>query len=326
MKNLKTNFRMTNYAQKAAVLEEVIDHIRSMHEDVRAEVVVGELLDNQVQQEEVTVQMQNVFTRAFAKDIVGVKLDDSQPYHPFIALQLSRDGLYDRLPEGLFHEFSSQQRGSVQEMVAHYKKQQQEQQQARKFFQPLEHEFFLQRVFLEQREKHLLFDAFGKDADQLFLSFWGINPNLPRTPANRLVRLLPYMHRIAGNIPLVQLCLQVILEEDVQIVCEHAPRHVPGGNGIPLGEARLGLNTLAGEIFYTDMPVMKVTIGPLQRKRIYDYLPWQPYGQLLEACYGFLFPADVEIETLLEPNKEEKGAVVADDDRKQGIMGYNLFL
>ena len=117
---------MANYAQKAAVLEEVIDHIRCLHEDVRAEVVVGELLDNQVHQDAVTVQMENVFSRAFARDIIGVMLDDSQPYHPFITLQLSRDGLYDRLPEGLFHEFSSQRRGGVSEMVANYKKQQQE--------------------------------------------------------------------------------------------------------------------------------------------------------------------------------------------------------
>lgn len=317
---------MANYAQKAAVLEEVIDHIRCLHEDVRAEVVVGELLDNQVEQDAVTVQMENVFSRAFARDITGVQLDDSQPYHPFITLRLSRDGLYDRLPEGLFHEFSSQRRGTVSEMVANYKKQQQEEQKARKFFRPIEHEFFLQRVFLEQREKHLLFDAFGKDADQLFLSFWNINPALPREPVNKLVKLLPYMHRVAGNIPLVQLCLQVILEEKVSIVCDLAPQRVKSSRGVPLGESRLGMDTLAGEDFYTDMPVMKVTIGPLQQRRIYDYLPWQPYGQLLETCYSFLLPVDVDVETLLEPHAGEKGAAVADENRKEGIMGYNLFL
>lgn len=317
---------MVNYAQKAAVLEEVIDHIRCLHEDVRAEVVVGELLDNQVEQDAVTVQMENVFSRAFARDITGVQLDDSQPYHPFITLRLSRDGLYDRLPEGLFHEFSSQRRGAVSEMVANYKKQQQEEQKARKFFRPIEHEFFLQRVFLEQREKHLLFDAFGKDADQLFLSFWNISPTLPREPVNKLVKLLPYMHRVAGNIPLVQLCLQVILEEKVSIVCDLAPQLVKSSSGVPLGESRLGMDTLAGEDFYTDMPVMKVTIGPLQQRRIYDYLPWQPYGQLLETCYSFLLPVDVDVETLLEPHAGEKGAAVADENRKEGIMGYNLFL
>jgi len=317
---------MANYAQKAAVLENVIDHIRSLQEDVRAEVVVGELLDNQVQQEAVTVQMKNVFSRAFARDILHVQLDDSQPYHPFISLQLSRDGLYDRLPEGLFHEFSPRQHGAVQEMVASYKKQQQEEAQARKFFRPLEHEFFLQRVFLERREKHLLFDAFGKDADQLFRSFWHIPPGLPRPAVNRLVKLLPYMHRIAGNIPFVQSCLQVILEEEVSIACEHAPQQVQSSSSVLLGECSLGVDTLAGEDFYTDMPVMKVTIGPLQRQRTYDYLPWQPYGQLLTTCYDFLLPADVDVETVLQPHPAEKGAAVADENYKEGIVGYNLFL
>lgn len=309
------------------MLEEVIDHIHGLQEDVRAEVVVGELLDNQVKQEEVTVQMQNVFSRSFAKDILSARLDDSQPYQPFIALKLSRDGLYDRLPEGLFHEFSGDgKRGTVSEMVGNYKKQQQEQQQARKFFRPLEHEFFLQRVFLEQREKHLLFDAFGRDADHLFLSFWNISRQLPQPAVNRLVRLLPYMHRIAGNLPLVQLCLQAILDEEVNISCRYASRQVQSSSSVPLGECSLGIDTMAGEEFFTDMPVIQVAIGPLQQRRIYDYLPWQPYGRLLETCYGFLLPADADIDTVLQPNPAEKGATMADENRKEGIMGYNFFL
>ncbi|HJT73490.1 MAG TPA: hypothetical protein VJ720_05715, partial [Chitinophaga sp.] len=213
---------MISNAQKTTVLEEVIDHIRRLNYDVRAEVVVGELFDNKVQEEEVAVQMQNVFTRSFNKDILDAQLDDSQPYHPFVTMVLSRDGIYDRLPEGLFHAFTPQrQQQSVSEMVAGYKKQQQEQQEARKFFRPLEHEFFLQRVFLEQREKHLLFDAFGKDADDLFLSFWGIPKGLPREATGRLVRLLPYIHRIAGNLELAGLYLEAILNEPVNIICQN---------------------------------------------------------------------------------------------------------
>lgn len=318
---------MVNNAQKAAVLEEVIDHISQLHYDVRAEVVVGELLDNNIREEEVAVQMQNVFTRAFNKDILDARLDDSQPYHPFITLTLSRDGLYDRLPEGLFHEFTPQkQQGEVSEMVANYKKQQKEQQQARKFFRPIEHEFFLQRVFLEQREKHLLFDAFGKDADELFLSFWGIPKGLPAVAVNRLIKLLPYIHRIAGNLPLVQLYLEAILDEKVRITAENGLSAVPATNQAGLGECRLGVDTMTGSMFYTDMPRTKVTIGPLQQRRIYDFLPWQSYGRLLDVCLGFLLPADVEVETVLEPHPEERKVVVADNQHKEGIMGYNFYL
>jgi hypothetical protein len=318
---------MVNNAQKAAVLEEVIDHIRRLHYDVRAEVVVGELLDNNVDEEEVAVQMQNVFTRAFNKDILDAQLDDSQPYHPFITLTLSRDGLYDRLPEGLFHEFTPQkkQRG-VAEMVASYKKQQKEQQEARRFFRPIEHEFFLQRVFLEQREKHLLFDAFGKDADELFLSFWGIPNGLPSVSINKLIKLLPYIHRIAGNLSLVRMYLEAILDEPVQLSAENGATAVSAGDQSGLGECRLGIDTMTGNMFYTDMPRLKLTIGPLQHLRTYDFLPWQPYGRLLEVCQGFLLPADVEVETLIEPHLEERKVVVADNQPKEGIMGYNFYL
>jgi hypothetical protein len=318
---------MMNNAQKAAVLEEVIDHIRRLHYDVRAEVVVGELLDNNVAEDEVAVQMQNVFTRAFNKDILDAQLDDSQPYHPFINLMLSRDGLYDRLPEGLFHEFTpQQQQREVSEMVAQYKKQQQEQQEARKFFKPIEHEFFLQRVFLEQREKHLLFDAFGQDADELFRAFWGLPDGLPRPGINKLIKLLPYVHRIAGNLPLVKLYLQAILDESVEITRENGATPVDAGEQLPLGESRLGVDTVTGSVFYTDMPRIRVTVGPLQQRRVYDFLPWQPYGRLLETCLSFLLPADVEIETMLEPHPDEKRVTVKDEAKKEGIMGYNFFL
>jgi hypothetical protein len=317
---------MVNNAQKAAVLEEVIDHIRRLHYDVRAEVVVGELLDNDVQEAEVAVQMKNVFTRAFNKDILDAQLDDSQPYHPFVTLTLSRDGLYDRLPEGMFHTFSSKKQQDVSEMVANYKKHQQEEQEARKFFRPLEHEFFLQRVFLEQREKHLLFDAFGKDADALFLSFWGIPQGLPKGPVNKLIRLLPYIHRIAGNLPLVQLYLEAILDEHVEISRSNGPVAVSTGSQTGLGECRLGVDSMTGNLFYTDMPRVVVKVGPLQHHRVYDFLSWQPYGKLLETCLGFLMPADVEVETLLEPHPDEKQVVVADSKFKEGIMGYNFFL
>lgn len=318
---------MMNNAQKAAVLEEVIDHIRRLHYDVRAEVVVGELLDNNIAEEEVAVQLQNVFTRAFNKDILDAQLDDSQPYHPFINLMLSRDGLYDRLPEGLFHQFTpQQQQREVSEMVANYKKQQQEQQEARKFFRPIEHEFFLQRVFLEQREKHLLFDAFGQDADELFRGFWGLPANLPSPGVNRLVKLLPYIYRIAGNLPLVKLYLQAIMDEQVTIVRENGTTPVESGVQVPLGESRLGVDTMTGSVFYTDMPRIKITIGPLQHRRVYDFLPWQPYGRLLETCIGFMLPADAEVETLLEPHPDEKKVIVSDHAKKEGIMGYNFFL
>lgn len=318
---------MVNNAQKAAVLEEVIDHISKMHHDVRAEVVVGELLDNHIKAEEIAVQNENVFVRAFNKDILDAKLDDSQPYHPFISLTLSRDGLYDRLPEGIFHQFTpTQDQRSVRDMVQNYKRQQKEQQEARKFFRPIENEFFLQRVFLEQKEKHLLFEAFGKNADELFLNFWGIRPDLPSAALKRLVKLLPYIYRVAGNLPLVQLYLQAILEEPVKLTQTQARMPVQTGDQVSLGESRLGMDMMTGDTFYSDMPVIKITVGPLKNHKVYDFLAWKPYGLLLETCIGFLLPADVDVETDILPGADEKKVAVADKKVKEGLPGYNFYI
>ncbi|WP_160716571.1 type VI secretion system baseplate subunit TssG [Chitinophaga solisilvae] len=319
---------MISNAQKSAVLEEVITHVNALPYDIRAEVVVGELLDNHVRLEEVVVELENVFARSFNRDILHAELDESQPYQPFVVLSLSRDGIYDRLPEGMFHDFTQQEKkgSGTTEMVARYKRQQQQELQARRFFQPLEHEFFLQRVFLEQREKHLLFDVFGKDADQLFHAFWNLPAGLPGQAAGRLVKLLPYMHRIAGNLSLVQLCLQMILEEPVQIAMDHTPQPVQAATGTLLGECLLGVDTMAGEVFYSDMPRIIVTIGPLQHQRIVSFLAWNPYGRLLETCYGYFFPADATVQTVLEPHPDEKSVTVSDRKTGEGIMGYNFFL
>lgn len=318
---------MVTNAQQAAILEEVTEHIRRLHFDVRAEVVVGELQDNHLQPQDIVVEMANSFSRSFSRDILHAELDERQVYHPYVVLSLSRDGLYDRLPEGIFHPFTPQrQQPTVKEMVENYKRQQEQERQARRFFQPIEHEFFQQRVFLEQREKHLLFEAFGKDADQLFLSFWHIDATLPQPAVNKLVRLLPYMYRIAGNIALVRQCLQVMLEEPVDICWDRSPQVVEGDAGVALGDCRLGVDTMVGETFYSDMAKLRVTIGPIQQRRIYDYLPWQSYGRLLSVAYGFLFAADVEVETVLLPHEREKEVVMDDSVRQQGLMGYNFYL
>ncbi|MFY0254481.1 hypothetical protein ACDQ55_11055 [Chitinophaga sp. 30R24] len=319
---------MINNAQQTIILEDAIAQVTALLYDVRAEVVVGELLDHHIREEEVMVQLQNVFTRSFTTDIIQAKLNDSQPYQPFISLVLSRDGIYDRLPQGIFHEFiqESGHLPGIDTMVARYKRQQQQQQQARRFFQPLENEFFLQRVYLEQREKHLLFEVFGKEAARLLHTFWQLQPDLPPAAANRLEELLPLVHRIAGNVPLMQLCLEQILDAPVHICRDIQPRMVRIGNHPCLGDARLGIDMMVGIQCYTDMPVMNVAIGPLKRQRLYDYLPQQPYGKLLDACYGYLFPVDVEINTLLMPFAEDKYVVMDDMQPEQAIIGYHFFL
>ena len=64
-----------------------------------SEVVVNELLEtSSLSEEEVTVLNQSTFARGFRRDIIGVELN----LRDKIQFNLSRNGLHDALPQGLF--------------------------------------------------------------------------------------------------------------------------------------------------------------------------------------------------------------------------------
>ncbi len=65
-------------------------------------------------------------------------------------------------------------------------------------------------------------------------------PGLPDAAVNRLVKLLPYVHRIAGNMTLVKLCLEQVLEETVTITWQRQPQMVNTGSSVPWANVCLG--------------------------------------------------------------------------------------
>ena len=87
--------------EKFKKLKEVITNFNA---DIKAEVVVGELHDNHFSQNEILTHHVGSFLRPVRKDIQEVSYPENvlPDEAEEIVLELSRDGLYDALPEGLF--------------------------------------------------------------------------------------------------------------------------------------------------------------------------------------------------------------------------------
>ena len=87
-------------------------------------------------------------------EIVDYDYDASQ----FLKINISRDGIYDSLPEGIFHYPKTERLNqSVDDMTKEYRSQQKEEENARQFFLPFENEFFLSGIIREKEEKEFLF-------------------------------------------------------------------------------------------------------------------------------------------------------------------------
>lgn len=153
------------------------------------------------------------FKRRYDKDIIEIRESDSQA--PF-EVSLSRRSLYNVLPEGFFHK-PKPTGGDARQMAAAYKERKKEEKSSRKFFAPLENEFFLAKVRNAFEENELLGTIHGPQLTQYLKEIWNINPDIHEATASKIVRVLPLLHQIAGNIPAITELIETITGEKISI-------------------------------------------------------------------------------------------------------------
>jgi hypothetical protein len=293
--------------------------------DVRTEAVMNQALKSQVRPEDFVILPNGHFYREYRQDLMGVdRLEDNRRYD-WLQLRLSRIGLYDLLPEGLFHQSSPGNRQhSAAEMAAASKLDKKKENSVRKFFQPLEHQFFLQRIQLEAAEEKLLEGIDGHLLNDYFFEFWQLPKGLPLKAGALLVLLLPYAHRISGNLDLMQDCLEILLHEQVAISTYRPGTSFADSAPPGLGNAMLGNDLVCGQTFEEDYPCLLYTIGPLQHTSPASYIAGGEQELLLQVFNNFFAPveADIRIDLEIDPAK----AAIRLSGEESPILGYSTTL
>ncbi len=285
----------------------------------RMELLLAELIEAKVLSEDaLVVRPRSLFKRSYSKDVLGYEVttkEGKKKQTETVAIDVAREGLYDALPEFLFHtpEVMSGYK-NLEQRVQESEKAREEEAEARRFFLPFEQEFFRQRIHLELEERSLLSNFSSPMQRALFDQFWtdvqGLNP----TQEAMLFHLLPAAHIIAGNRPLMAACFSAVLQERVSL--HHAPpaTAVPSSDDGPtLGEATLGLDFVAGEMAAEDLSDLAVNIGPLDLDDLPDYLEGGKKSNLLTVLYNYFVPAEMDVQTHLNLIKQEEGFVLNDD-------------
>ncbi|MGB1309498.1 MAG: hypothetical protein ACPG6B_11345, partial [Oceanihabitans sp.] len=114
-------------------LEHIFEELITVYQNLKAEVIIAELQKNSnLTNKDVVVHHKSAFKRSHRRDILDIGLIEDNKLH----VNLSRNGLYDQLPEGLFHTKDTKNTSiTYTELRKTYKK---EEQDARHFFLPLE--------------------------------------------------------------------------------------------------------------------------------------------------------------------------------------------
>lgn len=304
--------------EQAYKLKEEIENLKG---NLKSEVIITELIENAVSLNDINVLNIGSFFRPFRHDIEKVSLYDTSDGEFKLHLDLCRNGIYDLLPEGVTHrhDTDSSLKGSNNKISESFKIRKQEETSARKFFQPFENEFFFQTVKLEQIERELLHSPVSSFY-KFLTDFWGINLKNKKYE-NILVRLMPFMHLLAGNYKLICLCLEEILQTKVTSDLSSHTLSFPSGDSSTMGKAQLGYNFTTGSDVYA-IPLVTFTYGPIKPSHLKKYLPGGDIYAFLQDFYSKVVPfeADVETKLIAEDNS------LSDKDETFGVMGYSTKL
>ncbi len=297
--------------------------------DFKAEVLIGDLIVNGLESEDFITIPKGTFKRRYARDIDSTEEIKFENGQKVVAFYLNRDGLYDSLPEGLFHEKTDRSEKESDKISNESKKLKAEEKAVREFFLPFENEIFFQRVQLELEEREVLSRFNDNLFDDIYPEFWNIDKSLNRKYISRMILLLHFSYRIAGNCALTAKCLESILEEKVtvEIVRNNNSENRKIGrstNAVQnclLGTGELGVDFVCGENFDSFGKTMEFTIGPLKNTRVVEYLENGAVSKFLKCFFNYFIPVELDVKTNILVDKLEQNFILS--EMKEGsVLGF----
>lgn len=307
--------------------------------DVQAETIVakiaewGQQTDGNFDPNALFIRTTSLFERGHRKDVVKIEQEDG-----LIDIAISREGLYDAMPELLFHEPAyANVQSSADRMRKATQKNKKEAELARKFFAPIENEFYLLRSDILYQERK---NSYGfTNNNNIFVNFWNIDQwkrgaknilNAKQTIL--LLYLLPVAHSIVGNRALTAMCLESILGVPVKIDLA-APKKTQLQDYAPdlagLGNMTLGADTILVGDFEDGTPSLEIMIGPILKKEVVNYLPGNKDHRLLEELlYPYFFQVGIDIITTITIAEEDQAFKFSETApiAENGYLGYSVYL
>ncbi|WP_337040326.1 type VI secretion system baseplate subunit TssG [Emticicia sp. 17c] len=307
--------------------------------DYLTEFIIANLIKEGYDYDNIDVRAISYFKRGFKKDIDSLYYDDNKKILNF---HVTRNALYDTLPESLFHEENAYEDLQKNTDNKHWlekkrKKHEIEEKQARMFFFPFEKEFFRQRVDIELKEQ-FYYTSFEKNLPALkniVDDIWGINENLTARQYFALFKWLPNIYKVVGNRTQTELCLTDILEAPIKIEVKSAlESELPEDNTaffVCGGDNLLGVNTVIGNKVNDGTFRWILHIGPLNKEQVKEFLPRGTKHNLLKIIERIIIPFEVDAETNLilkrkESQHDQEGICFELNDNVNSVLGFTTVL
>lgn len=301
--------------------------VSKMPVDIRAEVIIADLIDLGLDPDDAIVSPTGLGKRSFSNDVLGAKWIENKTDRELLYINVSRESIYDALPEGLFHQPKSKKSfRTTQEMIDMVKQAKVEEEDARKFFAPYEQEFFRHRIEIESQERKTLSQLKDNSKSDLFINFWHLSHDLNDRELSVMLNLLPLTYKIAGDFNFMSQCFENVLKTKIQIKeTEPIIRKMPEDRMLRLGESSLGVNAVLGNRFNDGEPGVELMVGPLNNNNVLNFVPGGRSLKVIEILLEYFMPVeiDVTLKILVDENTFD---FTLNDSQISCRLGFNTAL
>ncbi|HNQ00095.1 MAG TPA: hypothetical protein PKK99_13635, partial [Bacteroidia bacterium] len=277
--------------------------------DLRAEVVVSDLVRKGLDPNGILVQSIGLFRRKFSKDIAGVDAVEFGNSKPILVMKIHREGMYDVLPQSMFHFGAKKPKPfkSVTTMVEETRHRLEEEAKARAYFFAYEQEFFRHRLTIEFQEQKLLETISYTMDDEKILRYWDLPSFMDQRQKGILFYLIPIIHKIRGAVSLMEETYSAILNTRVRIVRVplQASRKKAGMRMNVLGKMNLSANSIIGDQAVDIFETLRFDVGPLKHTVVFDYLPGGNSRKILDHLNSLFVPITSELKVNILTEKKQ---------------------
>jgi len=300
-----------------------LETIKKNTPDIKLETLV--LLLDLIPEEGATdlvIQSLGSFQRAFSKEIELVNLKKR-------IISIHRNGLYDLLPEGIFHPMQKGETApfkSAKNIVSEIKQHRKETEAARQYFLPFEQSFFHYRLLMEKEECNA-YKHFGNHPGlPLFKLLCGPNKLLTNEQKLMVFYLLPQLKSRVGNWKLCQMVLSTFINEKVAVKkYNNLKTELASRDDTVLNSTILGVDSILGKQVIDYDESLFVQIGPLENHSLLYFLGEGEGRQIIHFLSDYLFPFEMDvIINVLAPKRKEDFLLTK--DTAIGRLGYSTII
>jgi len=268
--------------------------------DLKLEFILGELVESGLDPDEVVINALGIFRRRYGKDLATGEIREYRTNkRKYVNLEINRNGIYDLLPKGLFHQPQNRINNiSPAQAIEEYKLQKQIEKDSRLFFLPFEQELYRLLLLLEAEERKSIFDIQNVFRSQVFIDFWKIPDFFNEHQTCNLLYVLPLASSIVGNYRLTKLCLEGILNDRFEITESLPLNHTVNEAGFAeLNGVFLGVNFVIGENYREVTSGLNVFVYPTVAEDIISYLEGGEKLKILQFMFDYFLPFDCDVTT-----------------------------